>query len=206
MSPGEIDWLDLETARFTIGRTVDGDDPTGEGPPRDVTVARFLPAAAPVSVGQFGHFVAQTGYRTTAEREDSGFVAVADRTLIPGASWRYPSGPDGRRSIETEPATQISWIDAAEYAQWASVEMLTEAQWERLGQAHPNHVGATWEWCSDFFDPLFHRDEQRVNPTGPPNGRERLAKQSLTTTTSRCGLLPDFGAADLGFRAAKPRR
>lgn len=202
----EVVWLDLETTRLAIGRAVEGDDPTGEGPPRNVTVARFLPAARLVTVGQFGRFVNDTGYVTTAEVEDSGFASVADQSLIPGASWRRPFGPDQAAANHDDSVAQVSWADAAEYSQWAVHELLTEAQWERLAQAEPSGLEAVWEWCNDFFDPTFHRDEQRVNPTGPPNGRERLAKQSVAGLTNRCGLLSDFGSADLGFRVLQPRR
>lgn len=47
---------------------------------------------------------------------------------------------------------------------------------------HPNRfglfnmVGNVWEWCSDYFDPAWHANGPRINPTGPPSGITRVNK------------------------------
>jgi formylglycine-generating enzyme len=36
-----------------------------------------------------------------------------------------------------------------------------------------NAVGNTWEWCADYFDPLWHVQATRIDPVGPPSGASR---------------------------------
>jgi formylglycine-generating enzyme required for sulfatase activity len=37
-------------------------------------------------------------------------------------------------------------------------------------------VGNVWEWCADFFDPVFDRRRTRVDPKGPDRGTTRVIR------------------------------
>ena len=176
-------------------------DPYGQGPPRQVTVGRFNLSAEPVSVDQFSRFVATTDYVTTAEHEGSGFVIDhGDSVLAPGLSWQDPSGagaPDPDQAV-----VQVSWFDALAFAEWADLALVTEAEWEYASSTGAMGLGSLGsEWVADWFSPTFHRDEQRVNPTGPDAGTERVVRTpGAAQHTKRRGELPDLCRSDLGFR------
>ena len=115
-----------------------------ERPVFTARVRPFFMDVHPVTVGQFRMFVESTGYVTQAE--DFGDAAVLDYdtrqwALIPGASWEYPLGPDHLPSPDDHPVTQVSWNDAAAYAEWAGKRLPTEIEWEhaaRSGNRDPN--------------------------------------------------------------------
>ena len=191
-------WLDLPTGRFTMG-TDDDAAADDEQPSRAVSVGAMRIGADPVTVAQFARFVEEIGYETVAEREATGFVG-AERELTAGADWRRPRGPGSSASAD-DPVVQLAWIDAYDYCAWGGVRLPTEAEWEYAARAVPG-VGelGLWQWCADWYDPDFHRDEQRVNPTGPPNGLRRVARGGGDRVTQRAGFFPDLSADDLGFR------
>lgn len=179
-----------------------GDD---ESPSRQVTVGRFSVSRTPVTVAQFAEFVQDSDFTTVAEEEGSGFVgSFPNHELVSGASWHHPLGNETVAAVPEAWVTQIAWTDAREFCEWSGTHLLTEAQWERvapeLGLLLVPELGSCWEWCHDYYDPTFHRNEQRVNPVGPHFGTKRVIRGGADRPTARAACLPDFGAADLTFR------
>lgn len=74
-----------------------------------------------VTVGDFNQFVQTTQYITDAERYDWSIVQrdVIHFDILYGVDWRCPTGE--YLAYANDPVTQISYNDAAAYAQWANV-------------------------------------------------------------------------------------
>jgi len=157
-----------------------GDDPDaflddGEGPVREVTLSGYRIDACAVTNRQFADFVADTGYRTDAERFGWSFVFYAMATYrtpeavregvvpdapwwlaVDGACWRAPEGPGSAIDERaTHPVVHVSWRDADAYARWAGKCLPSEAQWEKA--ARGGLARARYPWGDELRPGGMHR-------------------------------------------------
>lgn len=120
----------VEGGPFSMG-TTDGE--RDEQPIVDRRVASFYLDKSPVSVAEFSAFVQASGYQTTAET--LGDSAVFDMTtglwsLVAGAEFRYPLGPEGSLAELDHPVTHVSWYDAKAFCKHSDRRLPTEAEFE----------------------------------------------------------------------------
>lgn len=165
----QIDFVHLPGGSFWMG-TADTRFPgDAEGPIREVTLDAFAVSRFPVTVAQFGEFVAATGYVTDAEQFGWSFVFhhfVSDATKssvrqavkgsewwwqVHGTTWRYPDGPDSSTDgMSDHPVVHVSWRDAVVYCKWASVRLPTEAEWEYAARGGLDRARYAW---GDVLEP-----------------------------------------------------
>ena len=163
-----------------------------ERPAREVTVAPFLLARTPCTVGEFATFVGDTGYLTRAEREHGGSavftppphpVDLRDArqwwSWVDGASWRAPGGP-GSSAQPDHPVVHVVLDDALAYCDWTGLRLPTEQEWEHA--ARGGLPGATYAWGDERGDvpaavfrgqfPWRPDGDVGTRPVGsyPPNG------------------------------------
>ncbi|MCX7787480.1 MAG: formylglycine-generating enzyme family protein [Spirochaetes bacterium] len=153
------------------------------------------------------------GYRLPTEAEweyaargEKGFLYPGG-VLNPNGANFYRSGDpfEGYRTItETGgPTTPVGYFDGSLRGRYR-----TSSGVGPFG--HFDLLGNVWEWCSDWFDPLYYKKSPNENPIGPESGAERIVrggawntlKQDLRFTLR--GFFPPEGTSySIGFRLAR---
>jgi formylglycine-generating enzyme required for sulfatase activity len=129
-----------------------------EAPSHRVTVDSFRIDSTLVTNRQFRRFVNATGYVTLAERKPDPndypsalphMLKAGSLVFTPpkhavdpkdwsqwwsfkfGADWRRPYGPRSSISgLDDHPVVHVAFCDAQAYANWAGMDLPTEAEWE----------------------------------------------------------------------------
>lgn len=106
-----------------------------------------------VTVAEFRKFIESTSYTTEADKfGDSGVFLFETNnwTLLKGANWEYPLGPDKEKAQDNHPVTQVSFNDAKAYAAWVGKRLPTEFEWEFAAK---NGVNATnkYAWGNELI-------------------------------------------------------
>jgi len=160
-----------------------------ESPTTSVEIDDVLIQSKLVTNAQFRDFVSDSGYVTTAERNDregsvvfvgtEGPVALNDWrkwwAWIPGASWHHPEGPESDLKARMDhPVVHVSLHDARAYAAWAGLALPQEPEWEWC--ARGGIEGATYTWGEEPNQgehclPTPGRVTSRLTIMGPMDGR-----------------------------------
>ncbi len=162
----------VEGGVFQMGNIFEGGD-ADERPVHEVALDSYLIGKHEVTVGEFGEFVAATGYVTTAEQGDGARVFVGTKVeKRPDANWRNVYYEQDDR----HPVVNVSWYDAIQYCTWRSrneglascysgtgdeiacdfeaegYRLPTEAEWEYAARSRGKAVEFSWGDGDPYID------------------------------------------------------
>jgi formylglycine-generating enzyme required for sulfatase activity len=130
-TPLALEWVDIPAGEFQMGN-----DPRSfhdlalpnECPAHSIPLAEFSIAQTPVTNAEYETFVRATHH------------------LVP-AHWIGDNIPPEK---ENHPVTNVSWDSAQDFCQWASVRLLTEAEWEKAARGARLGNARVYPWGDEI--------------------------------------------------------
>lgn len=163
-----LHWLAGPEGKVEIGHAGEGFAFDNETPRHAAWLQPYRIADRLVTCGEFADFIADGGYRTPALWLSDGWALVQAQGWEAPAYWLAPGDPrapadrwqvfglHGVRPLDAAaPVTQLSFYEAAAYAQWAGARLPTEAEWE-AAYGLPGirqMTGHAWQWTRSSYDP-----------------------------------------------------
>lgn len=167
-----LTWLSHPGGAVGIGCAGTGDDDDfafdNETPRHNVLLSPYRLADRLVTCGEYAEFILDGGYRQAGLWLSDGWATVQAQGWKAPAYWMAPDevvagiegweifGLDGVRPLDPlAPVTNISFYEAAAYAEWAQARLPNEFEWEaaagdpRMAQV----TGHAWQWTRSSYDP-----------------------------------------------------
>jgi ergothioneine biosynthesis protein EgtB len=164
----EMRWLCVAGGVASVGHAGSGFAFDNETPRHEVLLAPYEIADRLVTCGEFAAFMDDGGYERPGLWLSDGWVAVQAGGWKSPLYWIAPGDPraptdhwqvfglDGVRPLDpAAPVTQLSFYEAAAYAEWAGARMPTEFEWEAAVGAPgiAQMTGHAWQWTRSSYDP-----------------------------------------------------
>ena len=161
-------WIDMPGGTAHVGHGGEGFAFDNETPRHPVLLAPYRIADRLVSCGEYAQFIADGGYERPTLWLSDGWAAVQaggwkaplywvapDDARAPAAHWQV-FGLHGVRPIDpAAPVSQLSFYEAAAFAEWAGARLPTEFEWEAAFDAPgiTQMTGHVWQWTRSSYDP-----------------------------------------------------
>ncbi|MDB5730298.1 MAG: sulfatase maturase [Variovorax sp.] len=170
-------WLRCGGGVHEIGHAGPGFAFDNETPRHPSLLRPFEIADRLVSCGDYAHFIADGGYQRPELWLSDGWAVVRAQDWRAPAYWLAPEDPrlahqgghtsgwqvfglHGVRPLAPEaPVAQLSFYEAAAYAEWAGARLPTEFEWEVAGAVAQGETdlqqmtGHVWQWTRSSYDP-----------------------------------------------------
>jgi len=166
--PPPLAWLQGPAGPVRIGHAGEDFAFDNETPRHTVWLQPYRIADRLVTCGEYAGFIADGGYRTASLWLSDGWALVQsqhwdaplywiapDDPRAPAAHWQV-FGLAGVKPLQPDaPVCNLSFYEAAAYAEWAGARLPTEAEWEAAcGLPGMRQVsGLAWQWTRSSYDP-----------------------------------------------------
>jgi len=176
--PSPMRWLPQHGGIAEVGHTGSDFAFDNETPRHKALLQPYAIADRLVNCGDYAQFIADGGYQRAELWLSDGWAAVQAN------GWRHPAywlasddprlglgsqqqqqqgstgwhvfGLHGVRPMEADaPVSQLSFYEAAAYAEWAGARLPTEFEWEAAFDAPgiTQMTGHVWQWTRSSYDP-----------------------------------------------------
>ena len=170
VNAGEVQWLSFDEGLHSIGRSTDepGFAFDNETPKHQRFVQGFQIASRLVNCGEYLAFIQDGGYDNADLWLSEGRAHVLNNAWQSPLYWLAPHDPrapseqwqvfglKGVQALDPQaPVCNLSFYEAAAFAQWAGARLPTEFEWE-LASAHPHMHdlhGQVWQWTRSAYEP-----------------------------------------------------
>lgn len=170
-APGPLRWLRRPEAIVEIGHDGAGFGFDNEGPRHRRLLPAYAIADRLVSCGDYLRFIEDGGYRRAGLWLSDGWAQVQAQGWQAPPYWLAPGDPRapsqaagqwqvfGLAGVQpldpAAPVMQLSFYEAAAYAEWAGARLPTEFEWE-AACGHPalrDMQGQVWQWTRSSYEP-----------------------------------------------------
>jgi ergothioneine biosynthesis protein EgtB len=163
-----LNWLQGPAGPVRIGHAGEGFAFDNETPRHTAWLQPYRLADRLVTGGEYADFIADGGYRTASLWLSDGWAMLQAQQWHAPAYWIAPDDPrapsaqwqvfglDGVTPLDASaPVTQLSFYEAAAYAEWAGARLPTEAEWEAASELPGVRQlsGQAWQWTRSSYEP-----------------------------------------------------
>jgi ergothioneine biosynthesis protein EgtB len=163
-----LDWIAMPGGVVEAGHAGDRFAFDNETPRHRTLLAPYQIANRLVTCGEYAQFMADGGYERAGLWLSDGWAAVQAGGWKAPAYWIAPGDPrasaehwqlfglNGVRPLDpAAPVSQLSFYEAAAYAEWAGARLPTEFEWEAAYGAPgiSQMTGHVWQWTRSSYDP-----------------------------------------------------
>ncbi len=167
-APPELQWIERPGGQEHVGHGAAEFSFDNETPRHAVLLQPYCIADRLVSCGDFALFIADGGYQRPSLWLSDGWAAVQAGGWTHPVYWLAPGDPRapaehwqvfgmaGVRPLDAaQPVSQLSFYEAAAYAQWCGARLPTEFEWEAAFDAPGvrEMIGHVWQWTRSSYDP-----------------------------------------------------